>query len=218
MASSRFKSSGISSYLSQLPHQSLSHTLKSAALLSRHCSEYSKWHKYSHAVRDGPFPERVKTLNKEQIGLKQPAVNLAHGSSWLMKSLEGSGSNLQEFSTTARLQLPCGRGAGPVAGFPSRAPFHILPVSYVTVTAFNKPFPTGSDYPVLHLQAPSLFRQEQTQLVFTHSGSSVTPCLEGECTHAHLLQFTSALHKAFSGSSRTSQPCSGSDLKPRCQP
>ena len=100
-----------------------------------------------------------------------------------MKSLEGSGSNLQQFSTTAGLQLPGGRGAGPVAGFPSHTPFHVLPVSYVTVTALNKPFPAGSDYPVLHLQALALFGPEQTADVYPQQLLRVTPCLEGESVH-----------------------------------
>lgn len=49
------------------------------------------------------------------------------------------------------LTVPCRRGVELVAGFPSCAPFHLLPIPYATVRALKELLPAGSDYPVLHL-------------------------------------------------------------------
>lgn len=72
--------------------------------------------------------------------------------------------------------MPCRRGVELVAGFPSRAPFHLLPVPYATVRALKELLPAGSDYPVLHLRAPS---QSKHSWCLPTAAPGVTPRQEG---------------------------------------
>lgn len=74
--------------------------------------------------------------------------------------------------------MPCRRGEELAAGFPSRTPFHLLPLSYATVRSLKELLPAGSDYPVLHLRAPS---QSKHSWCLPTAAPRVTPRQMGPC-------------------------------------